>query len=421
MISDSRGKQPWWFSEANREEKCDASLAWETLRRTKSYPAMWRKCHRERAAFTGDPKKPRGIEILRLLNLFACVKEATSELCFKFVLDGLDPNLSWLELTDKQRLTFKGVAFGEGKPTRVNPAPLLPRQSVMPVFAVSIDLCELGRDSAGQMVILKPMRTELQHVMRCPFFRELDLDPGRYLCVYFDTTLTRDTLLAALEAEPQLWTPDPDSGSSRLKSGVVHVIPSDTPPIAIFIVPATSDAIRLRAAFCTKLKVTQRKKWHPRCIAHWKSLQIIDQIPRLRPDGTIEIDENGLPVRETIIRNLFNPEMDLPSARKATKSAGRADPWLGLAANDIVHQGKSLFRSSEAECLLTHCKGRRPNRRFKTDNKDYRRRRQDRQDRRYELRNHQKSAEKRLKELDRIFGRLDKKLDQCIKTNSGPG
>lgn len=421
-MDDATTKQWWWFDPAHAAEKCEAALAWETLRRTKFYPALWRKCIRVRSEFLGNQSQPKRAEAFRLIHLYQRCKSATSEQVFRLVLGGFDPDLTWLGLTERQRLSARGYAVADTEAIKVAPAYTLPRQTLRPSFAMEVTLCEIDRNSAGQMILSKGKEAPLAEVTRFPFFQTLSLaTPGRYLCVYFDTRLGRETLLAALCEQRQFWTPGPQCGSSRLKDDEVHVIPSDMPPFAIFLAPAKSDAARLQAAFHTQLKAAQRGDWFLRCVEHWKTVKV--EFPMVVPkaDGTIEIDCRGFPVLTKVTRYLFDPKQHLPPEQKQGKSAGRAGLWLGLAASDVVRQGKSLFkRRPEIDFLITHCQAWRTysERATKSGKQDFPEQRQARKKSCHELRNHHTSAKVRLEELDEMFGRLDKNLEHWIKENT---
>jgi hypothetical protein len=87
------------------------------------------------------------------------------------------------------------------------------------------------------------------------------------------------------------------------------------------------------------------------------------------------------------VRHLFDPAKHLPATKKPTRSARRKDLWLGLAANDVTESGLTLGKSSvEGEFLLKH-------------SPSY-----------HALHNAQRTAKRRLNELDDAAGRLDKNL-----------
>ncbi len=77
------------------------------------------------------------------------------------------------------------------------------------------------------------------------------------------------------------------------------------------------------------------------------------------------------------------------------KSSRRVNLRLWLAAHDVVRDGQSLGKKAPLGAfLLGHCESCQ------------------------ELRNHQKSAESRFRELDTSLGRLDKKLSYWIRENA---
>jgi hypothetical protein len=191
----------------------------------------------------------------------------------------------------------------------------------------------------------------------------------------------------------EFWTPDVRQANVRLKANEQTVIPSEAPAFAIFLATARHNPATIRAAFHTQLKAAHFRNWHPQCVEFWRTLTIeTHKLPR-SSDGTkrIELDERGHPIRQKVMRHLFDPRKHLPSARKQTRSAQRKDLWLGLAANDVVEAGLILGkRSVEGAFLLKYS----PN--YHT------------------LHNAQRSAKRRLDELDDAAGRLDKNLAHWI-------
>ncbi len=429
----------WWFNPANASEKTKAAaLAWETLRRTKSYPALWRKCVRERAAFLGDQASRTGEEACRrpmtrkqflaqqhqaglddaareasrarLAHLFQRVREATPAPCFDFLMHGFDPALTWLEHSEEQRLIALGYVIGRGNAFKVNREYTLPRQTPAPEFKPSIRPCTVARNPAHKIFVSPTphFAPPLVQASDCSFFRALDTHapvaghasywdrPALRHClsIYFDTRASRDQLLAVLREQPEFWKPAPDSGTKRLARSEVRIIPSDIPPFAIFLAPATCTRHRLLAAFHTQLKAPERKKWLRRCVRHWKTQRVEFTEPVRNPDGTVQGDANGFPLWKKVTSPCFDPAKHLRPKSNAPKSAGRVDDWLGLAANDIVKAGQVLGKKSEeARCLLARCGTLS------------------------ELRNRQRSASRRLHELDDFFGRPDKNLAHWVQQN----
>jgi hypothetical protein len=414
--------QWWWFNADYSAEKHQFALNWETLRRTIFYPALWRKCSRERSAFQPKPGQPKPSETLRLLHLFQRTKLATSDQIFRMVLDGFDPDLTWLELTERQRLSVQGCAIGDGEAVNVTLPNTLPRQVSLPSSPPDVSLCEIDRDAAGHFILTKGTASPLAEVTRFPFFQKLKLKtPGRYLCAYFDTRLGRQAILAALENQKPFWTPDPVFGNIQFNPDDVYVIPSDMPPFAILLAPARCDAARLQAAFHTQLEASQYRNWLARCVKHWKTVKVRTPTPRRNPDGTLQLNESGRVVYEPVTRYLFDPEKHLPPAQQAHKSASRDNLWLGLAANDVVRKRMSLFKKTpETDCLVKQTKAwdGESKRAAASAKRDFSKQRQAQKRAHHELRNHQISAKKRLDELDKHFGRLDKNLDHWITENA---
>lgn len=433
----------WWFDSAHAAEKCEAALSWETIRRTRSYRALWRKFKKETLLILQQQGKPTLAGAFQHMHFFQRARQALGQPHFDLLMKGFDPDLTWLELEPTQRLTARGFIVAGGAALKVNPEYLLPRQVAEKRPRLSMGMVELGRNGLGHLTLAKKMCDgfALEKVAHTDFFRKLRLPtPGHYVLIFFDTRGARDALLDAFDIEMlrwlgtkpplqggemdasywakvamaterlairwnpedrtpvEFWTPEIRDANVRVKPTELVVIPSEDPAFAILVVSARHNPATVRAAFHTQLKAGQFKKWHPRCIKFWKALTIEShQFPR-NPDGTkrIELDERGHPIRQKVVHHLFDPERDLPSAKKPTRSARRRNPWLGLAANDVATAGLPLGKGTIEGAFLL---GRSPS---------------------YDaLHNAQRSAARRLKELDDTVGRLDKNLahwnDQSAK------
>lgn len=420
----------WWFDPAQVSEKCEASLAWETVRRTRSYSALWRKFSKETVPLLQHPGTPTLAGAFQHSHLFQRSREALGQPYFDFMMKGFDPALTWLELEQWQRLTARGFLIGEGVALKVNQEYVLPRQ-VAEKPCVSVGIVRLARNDSGHLRLIRdrPTAQAVGNVENTDFFRDLPFDaPGQCVCVIFDTRGGRDALLDSFDAAMrqwlgpppvpgekmdadywagvskenerlavrwnpedgaavEFWTPEIHESNVRVKASEQALIPSDDPPLAIFMVSARHNPATVRAAFHTQLK--SFKKWHPQCVAFWKTLTVTyPQLPK-NQDGTdrLEVDESGKIIYEQVTRNVFDPRNDLPSPVKPKRSARRKNPWLGLAANDVVTTGLPLGkRTAEGAFLLDH-----------TTSCDA-------------LHNAQRSAETWLKELDETAGRLDKNL-----------
>jgi hypothetical protein len=407
----------WWFDNVNDGEKSEAALAWETLRRTTSYGALWRKRARVAVKPSNEHTQPSRALSLQAMQFFQRSRQAIGQPYFDFLMHNYNPTLSWLQLPLEQRLTAKGYVVGEQIALKAARELVLPRQTSAAAFAASIRLCEISRNSAKQFFVSKLIHggEDLKQVTPSKFFQKLRLrkTPAQYLYVYFDTRLGREPVLAAIKAEQQFWTTDPAAGSTRLKKDQVWVIPSNEPPFAIFLAPASCDKERLLAALHTQLKAPQRQEWFPRCVDHWKTCTVADTELVRKPDGTIQADSRGLPLRRRVIRPLFDPEKHSPSKETPHKSATRTNLLLGLAANDVVRQKHSLSKTNpdviylqkQTESWASETSTKMPS---------WHRLRKSLS----ELRNHQRSAKRRLMELDTQMGRLDKKLDRCIEQST---
>lgn len=375
------------------------------------------------------------------LDLFQQVGRAVPSPIFEYLMRDFDPDKTWLELMSQQRLSAQGYIFTDQGASKVKPGDTLPRQIAQAGFGMSVGICEINRDGAGKLVISKYIRgcEQLRHVVNTDLFQRLKLTtPSQYFFAYFDTRLGRETLLAAwcekvirwlqlpracIEAESEsgvvywqnivkksrrfgvcfhhetckpieTWEPTESSTDIRPMQGEVHVIPSFDPAFAIYLIPARHNLLTIRRAFYTQLKSAKFKEWHRRCVEYWKTLTCeMTRFPK-NPDGIkrIERDGTGQLVREKFVRPKFEPKVHLPPKAKPGKSAKRVDLWLGLAANDLVGGGIPFGKSSvEGRFLREQAES------WET------------------LRNHQRSAATRLKELETRYGRLDKKLAYRIK------
>jgi hypothetical protein len=390
----------WWFDPANANERCEAALAWETIRRTIAYPALWRKWSKERSAFDGVKTKPSFAEFFKKAYLFGQAKDAIGEEYFKLLWNGFDPCLHWLELSQAQRLDARGFIAAGNKAWKFGTELTLPRQTPPDPYSVLVGVCEIHRDGSGRSSVkeIHGHASSLNGVEDADFFKSLA--PGRYLCATFDTRLGRDELLKVLEGWMHLWLCWLASPKQKppldyhVPSHEVHIIPTSQPAYAICLLPATYHPLAFRAAFHTQFKPVKSTQWHRLCVDYWKTLTFPSLEIRMHPNGTPDV-EGGCLVYETITRYFFRPEEHLPPASKPTKSSRRKNPWIGLAANDAVKAGQPLGKNDPLSgFLLRHCKNCQ------------------------ELRNSQRSVMKRLQELDKHLGRLDKLLSYWIQKNT---
>ena len=408
----------WWLDSTHANAKCPAALAWETLRRTKFYPALWRKAVRERAAFLGkngtpDPEK----EKFRLMHLATQARVAVGQLCWGYLMNGFDPEKTWLELAEWQRLTAQGHLIDGTEAVKANNAWTRPRQdySEPPLGAVSVGFCDLAKDSKGKVSVSKPSRGSepLAIITETKLFQRLN--PGRYLICCFDIRQSREGLLQAWTSEmtrwlgppwedgnyvlarqpTEHWTPDL-TNRQRPMPGEVRLLPSNDPAFVILLLPATYNRDMFRSVFQGKLKKEQRDKWLPACAKFWKTLTVtIERFPR-NPDGTkrIECDPSGQVIREKVVKHRFDPKVHLPPKQKRGKSGARRNLWLGLAACDVVSAKEPLGKSSPSACVLREsCESYAA------------------------LFNHRQTAKSYLNELDESFGRLDQNLAHRLREN----
>jgi hypothetical protein len=314
----------WWFVSALAAEKSEAALAWETLRRTRSYRALWGKFKKETVPLLQHQGKQTLAGGFQHMHLFQRTREALGQPYFDYMMKGFDPDLTWLELEEHQRLTARGFILGNEEALKVNPEYLLPRQVADNRPGLSVGMVELGRDGSGNLSLVKEVYGgfALRKVAHAEFFRKLMLQsPGRYVFIFFDTRGARDALLQALDrgmlewlgttsavgtevdasywekivknterfailwnpddrTPVEFWTPEVREANVRLKANEQAVIPSEEPAFAIFVASARHNPVTIRAAFHTRLKTAHFKNWHSRCVDFWKTLTIeIQRLP----------------------------------------------------------------------------------------------------------------------------------------------
>ncbi len=453
---DAFEKEWWWLTPNHTSEKCESALAWETARRTKSYPPLWRKWHEQILPIFSDPTRRDLGDMMRKWHLLQTARQVIPEPYMNLFRMNFDPKSHWLELSDNQRWSARGYTIHNGTPIKLADELLLPRQTSLQPNSVAVGICEIDRNSNGHLLV-KPIRDGdvLEQVQNAEWFQRLQFPntltfPARFLYAHFDTRQSRNVLLDAWDQqmiewlglpkiedaseydwkkiaaaknsfavlwnpgtrEPQdFWTPDANTKTltSRPKQHEIHVVPSNVLPFAILLVPATHSPVTFRAAFHTQLKKARFDKWFPSCVAHWKTQTVEIPIASHNADGGFKRNAKGFQVYEKIVRFLFDPKEHLPQKQKTAKSARRVNPWLGLAANDVVCRGQSLLKKTPAtDFLCKFCAAGNSAEPFAI-----RRRKSS-----YELRNHQRSAKERLDELDNLFGNLDKALDDCLDENT---
>ena len=417
----------WWLDLQHAKDKCEAALAWETLRRTKFYPELWGTFTQGTVPVMKESGKPSVAGVLQQTRLIQMVRGAVGQLYLNFLINHFNPALTWLELRNEERLKAQGFVLGEKEALRGNGEYLLPRQKADPP-KLGFAVVELGLDNSGHIVLSKQVTPgiSLNQVAHLDFFRHLALQPGRYVSVFFDTRGARDALLAAFDDEldrwvgnwsvameesgrfailwngegyvpVEYWAPQSSSGNVRAKRNEVAVIPSDNPGFAILLVSARHNPATVRASFHTHLKSGLFRQWRSRCVDYWKTVTVESSEFVRNPDGTVAADENGSPLRRPVLRYLFNPEKHLPPKKKAFRSARRSDLWFGLAANDVVVRGLVLGKTSAEGAFLYGLSKTMP---YAT------------------LRNHQRSAARRLKELDQSAAHISEALARQNRENA---
>ncbi len=193
----------WWFDAAHVVDKSEAALAWETIRRTLSYRALWRKFNKETLLILQHQGKPTLAGAFQHMHLFQRVRQALGQPYFDLLVKGFDPDLTWLELEQLQRLTARGFIVADGVALKVNPEYLLPRQVAEKRPRLSMGMVELGRNGSSHLTLVKKVcgGSALEKVALTDFFRKLQISaPGRYLFIFFDTRGARDALLDARPA-----------------------------------------------------------------------------------------------------------------------------------------------------------------------------------------------------------------------------
>ena len=426
----------WWFDPSHAGQKGEASLAWEMIRRTRSYSALWRKFTKETLPLLQHEGTPKLSGAFQNSHLFQRSNEALGEPYFNWIMKGFNPDLTWLELAESQRLTARGFLLGDGVAFKVNAEYVLPGQ-VVKKPRVSGGLLQLVRDASGEMKLLpdKPIAQSLGLIEDTELFRSLPLAaPGEYVYVIFDTRGSREALLESFDAAMlgwlhtappgsgekmdavywakvaknherlvvwrspdgtpvEFWTPEnpaDDGDRIRAKMDEQALLPSDDLPRAIFMISSRHNPATVRAAFHTKLKAAQFKKWHPEFVAFWKTLTVsFTQLPKNR-DGSdrVEFDERGKIIYERAKRPVFDAREHLPAPHQPRRSTRRKNAWLGLAAHDVVAGGLPLGKNTTEGAFLLG---------ITTTSYDG-------------LHNAQRATQKWLRELDESAGRLDKTL-----------
>ena len=76
----------WWLSEANAGLKCEAALAWETLRRTEFYPGLWKTFAREIRALIEAAREPSLAGVFQQVQLMQAIRAAIGQGYFNFLM-----------------------------------------------------------------------------------------------------------------------------------------------------------------------------------------------------------------------------------------------------------------------------------------------------------------------------------------------
>src|ERR1019366_5250390 len=83
----------WWFDKVNVGRECEAALAWETLRRTTSYGALWRKRARVAGKSSTEHTQPSRALSLQAMQFFQRSRQAIGQPYFDFLMHGFNPAL----------------------------------------------------------------------------------------------------------------------------------------------------------------------------------------------------------------------------------------------------------------------------------------------------------------------------------------
>lgn len=191
----------WWFNPAQVEQKCEAALAWENNRRTRSYAALWRKWKRN-SPLVKPAEEPCLASAFQTMHFIRRAREALGQPYFDFLIQDYDPALGWPELAEQQRLKAQGFIISGGEALQVNPEFKLPRQEAEGRPRIGTGVVELDRDSTDQLcpLVQNAFAFALNRVAHQDFFRELYLPtPGPFVFIFFDTRAARDALLASLD------------------------------------------------------------------------------------------------------------------------------------------------------------------------------------------------------------------------------
>ncbi len=202
-------------------------------------------------------------------------------------MTGFDPEKTWLELDEHQRLTARGYSIQGTEAVKFSEAWTLPRQDYLepPSGAVRVGICELARGGDGKVSVSKRIRgcESLGCIAGTEFFQRLN--PGRYLICCFDIRCSREELSQAWDVkmndwlgvpspkagpnEPiavgdfaqigkpkkptERWTPDPFA-RKRPDRDEVHVLPSNDPALVILLVPEKYNRAVFRSVCKRRLK-----------------------------------------------------------------------------------------------------------------------------------------------------------------------
>lgn len=329
----------WWFDPARRNDFTSAARAWEILRRVPAYCALYQLA-REEVDKSTVPLHYMAFR-QRFTDLMG-VPLAT------VILEGLNPDKTWLQLSDRQREVMAGNMDALPRQTLPDADPanpmalgvvtLLRGLGGAPLLGPIGPLNPLDASSwaAGDGQFLVGHPSGIEDALATP---PLPLpEPQAFVTVSFDARLSPDALRRQLDAELSSVTPPPlweealmraSAAASRYAHGpdpLVRVVADPRGDFrAIALVPAyyppkakTAGDSDLPTRFASAVRNQNRNKWQNPFLAVWNA-------ERARFGG---------------------PPLKWPKGERSPKTVTRANEEAGfaLAANDAksVKQGDAL-------------------------------------------------------------------------------
>ncbi len=295
----------WWHPGAKDHWQSPGAHEWELLRRTNFYPALWEAHQRvinslkQRAA--ASTERPAARDLIDLLRTspdrayHSILGNLVGETLQTYLLHGIDPTISWVDLSAAQRMAVRGSA------------PVGQRMRHPEAHEMALGLAWLHPKSPLGIAVGKTHwrgdALTISGAVDSDWFQSLPLkETTPYLVVSFMvhlpvealerglserfnsllgekvTSSARADLASERPAEQKRlsktapwWRPGEISPSPRQPDPRIRVVPAARNRKAFCLIPSCDDLGVLRGRFATAIRRESRLEWEPECQRFWQA------------------------------------------------------------------------------------------------------------------------------------------------------